>query len=736
MSRQRDSGASGRGPEPDPEDRLRSLVHELEVHQEELRTQNEGLIRTQLELEESQSRYRDLFELAPVGYFFLTRSGVVEQVNLRGAEMLGVTRSRLVGKPLLLWVRSEDRDLLARHLRKVFHGERGWVELALERRGVEPLYALLQSVPMTENGEVRFARAALLDISQRRRAEAEAWLAARTIENTLEGVVVTDPRLRVITANPACERITGYRREEILGLRPPMLDSDQHDSAFHAGLWRTVKETGSWQGEVWTRRRDGSIYPEWLNLSRLVDDSGAVTHYVITFSDISQQEETRRRLQTLAYYDAITGLPNRHLFYDRLQQALAVARREGRSVGLLFLDLDRFKLINDTLGHSFGDLMLRQVADRLNYGLREVDTVARMGGDEFTVILPAVAGVADSVSAAGRALACFASPFEIEGRNYYLGASVGIAHFPDHGEDADTLVKSADAAMYEAKTQGSNSVCVFHTHLHDDVSERLELESALRGALAAGQLRLAYQPQVELASGRVEAVEALLRWDHPQLGSVSPGWFVRVAEETGLIVPIGRWVLQQACADAASWRREAGLDVRVAVNLSQLQFMQRDLTDEVAACLEATGLPPEGLELEITESAAMPNLDHAVTTLRWFRDMGIAVSVDDFGTGFSSLSQLRRLPLSTVKVAQDFVQHIPQDSDDCAIATTIIDMGHNLNLRVVAEGVETQSQFDFLAERRCDAIQGHLFAAPQPLRDLLAFLQGGQAAQTDAADGG
>jgi diguanylate cyclase (GGDEF)-like protein/PAS domain S-box-containing protein len=581
------------------------------------------------------------------------------------------------------------------------------------------------SHPIHREGSVVGAVVTFLDISQRRRSEESLRLAAKVFENTQEGVMITDAGGYILSVNKAFSAITGYQEGEVIGEKPAILSSGRHDKAFYQALWGTLLEKGAWQGEIWNRSKTGEVFPEWLAISTVHDARGQVANFVGVFTDISQMKHSEAQLEYLAHHDPLTDLPNRVLFQSRLGHAIHVARRHEQRLGLLFLDMDGFKNINDSLGHPAGDELLQSIARRMTEHLRAVDTLARLGGDEFVILLENLRDSKEAAIVAQNVLSLLLKPFRLEsGQEVFIGASIGISLFPDDAEDATQLVRNADAALYQAKAQGRNTYRFYTEELTRSANERLRLESSLRRALENNEFVLHYQPQISLRDGRLIGAEALVRWQSPEVGLIPPAQFIPIAEETGLIRPLGEWVLRTACAQFCAWR-EAGLpDITLAVNLSSRQFEQRDLATCIGGILAQTRYPAHRLELEITESAIMEQGEQAIDTLYQLKRLGVALSIDDFGTGYSSLAYLKRFAVDKLKIDQSFIRDIPHDSNDKEIAATIIAMARNLKLHVLAEGVETEEQLAFLQLHGCDAFQGYLFSPPVPAAEFVKFLTG------------
>jgi len=561
------------------------------------------------------------------------------------------------------------------------------------------------------------------DITDQKLAELRLHQAAKVFENTSEGVMITGADQSIIAVNQAFTRITGYSEDEVKGREPKMLQSGRHDDDYYRRMWAAIQASGRWQGEIWNRRKDGADYPEWLNISVVRDDAGAIINYIGVFADITSIKEAQDKLEYTAHHDSLTGLPNRLLFRDRLEQALAMSRRSGGGVALLFVDLDRFKVINDTLGHEAGDLLLQEVARRLVSCMREEDTVARMGGDEFVVIQRAIGQPEDAALLATRMLAEINRPFSLAGHEIVTSLSIGISLYPQDGEDVSTLLKNADAAMYRAKEKGRNGYQYYSNEMTAAGIERLELESDLRQALQRGELRVHYQPQVELATGQIVGAEALLRWQHASRGMIPPSVFIPMAEDNGMIGLLGEWVLDAACTDAVAWQTAGLPPLRVAVNVSGRQIGNDHVVDKVAAALKNSGLAPQLLEVEVTESVVMQDAARAISTLNALKDMGVTLAIDDFGTGYSSLSYLKRFPVNKLKIDKSFVDGMVDDPDDAAIVMAIIAMAQSLRHTVIAEGVETEAQAERLRAYGCDEMQGYLFSRPLPADQFVELLR-------------
>jgi len=669
------------------------------------------------EIVASRNRYRALFESAQDAIIVIDGTGgagVLVDANVEAELLFRRPREELLGLPS---ARIFPPDRQARHeselQRHIAAGGGEPEEMRVRNAdGVDIPVEVSTSVVEAEGGR-KLLQAILRDISARRKAEEGLRLAQRVLDVTEEVILITDAERRIIAVNPAFTRITGFTAEEVVGNTPRFLKSERQSPQFYTAMWETVDREGVWQGELWNRRKNGEIFPAWLTISVYRDIEGKIINYVGISSDISERHAAEARIRELAYFDPLTRLPNRTLLHDRVEQVLAKAEREGGVAALLFVDLDHFKTINDSLGHFTGDQILCQVADRMVECVRRTDTVSRLGGDEF-VIVAVESSIEGAAGVARKILDKVSKPYFIDTHELSVTPSIGISLYPQDGRDFETLLKHADTAMYRAKESGRNAYQFFAREMNVAALERLMLENSMRVGLERREFILHYQPQIELASGRIIGAEALIRWLHPQIGMISPAKFIPVAEACGLIVPLGAWVLKEACRQVVAWQREGRPPICVAVNISSAQFRQQQFEEVVDGVLKSAGLAPEYLELELTEGIVMENAEATIETLERLSAMGVQLAIDDFGTGYSSLSYLKRFPIDKLKIDQSFVRDIVTDPDDWAIARTVISMGQSLRLRVIAEGVETVEQLEMLRGQGCDAVQGYHFSTPLP----------------------
>ena len=569
--------------------------------------------------------------------------------------------------------------------------------------------------------DVSFALENIEREAQRKKIEDNLRKLSRAVEQSANAVVITDRDGRIEYVNPWFTKITGYAADEVIGRTTRMLMSGDTHPETYKRMWDTILSGKEWTGELHNVKKNGETYCCLEVISPLKDENGNITHFVAITEDISERKQTEQTIRHLAFHDPLTGLPNRRLFNDRLHQAAAMRHRRDNTFALMLLDLDRFKTVNDTLGHDVGDALLKAVAARLLNSIRQGDTLARMGGDEFAVIALEITQPEDLARLAGKLLDVLKEPFHLFGHELYVSTSIGVTLYPTDAVDAEALVKNADIALYRAKELGRNNFQFFTGDTNASMMQRLRLESAMRWAIERNEFMLHYQPQVDVVTGKIHGTEALIRWRHPEFGMVSPAHFIPLAEETGMIVQIGDWILRTACAQAKAWQK-AGVPTRVAVNLSARQFHQGDLAETIAEILRRLDLPPELLEVELTEGILMEDTAQTGAILDKLHRMGVQISIDDFGTGYSSLSYLKRLPIQILKIDQSFVRDIHTDADDRAIVTAVIALAHSMKLKVVAEGVETQEQLAFLREYRCDIMQGYLFSRPVSGEEVLSLL--------------
>ncbi|MEO5332784.1 MAG: EAL domain-containing protein [Magnetococcus sp. YQC-5] len=554
-------------------------------------------------------------------------------------------------------------------------------------------------------------------------AERKLTVAAQVFDNTSEGIAVTNARAVIQSVNPAFTRITGYESHEVVGKNMNILKSGRHSNEFYSKMWDTLITEGQWQGEFYNRRKDGTIFPQWANISSIITPKGRIENYITVFSDLTALRESEENLLYVTGHDVLTALPNRHLFYERLSFVLNEAHEAKGMVWVLLLDLDRFKVVNETMGHDVGDLMIVEVGRRLSATLGVRGSLGRLGGDEFGVILSKTEDTQSVVQLAQTLLEAMRVPFEMYEVEFVLGVSIGIGVYPLDGDDVKTLMKNVDVALYHAKEQGRNNFQFYRNEMNTRVMARMLLETSMRNALEKNEFLLYFQPQMDLASGRMAGVEALMRWNRPGHGMVAPGEFIPLAEETGLIIPMGTWALTEASSRAMSWFASGHAPFRVAVNLSGIQFEQPDFIDLVTRIVRSSGLDHPWLELELTESIAMGDVEETLVKLQSLAKVGVRLAIDDFGTGFSSLKYLKRFPIQMLKMDQSFVRNCALEMEDAAIIRAVIGLAHSLGLSVIAEGVETQEQLDFLRTHGCDEIQGYYYSRPLSETELLKFIK-------------
>lgn len=667
----------------------------------------------QQQLQMSEEKFAKAFHSSPDGLLITRQSdGLLVEVNDGFSRITGYHSSLSLDRTTLelgIWVDLNERHQLIEQLSRD-----GFVKdftSHIRRRDGQIRLCEISARPLPIAGEdcmLTIAR----DITDRQQMQEKLQLAATVFESTAEGVLITDTRQRINAVNRAFSEITGYSEFEALGETPRLLASGIHDSAFYAAMWYQLTAEGHWQGEISNRRKNGEVYPSWLTISAVRNRDKLITHFVAVFADISSLKQAQARLDYQAHHDPLTGLPNRTLFESRLHGAL-LHSKEAQSLGaVLFLDLDRFKHINDSLGHPVGDLLLKSIALRLKESLRDIDTVARLGGDEFIILLPGLQHASDAQAVANKLLSSFAAPFQAGEHEFFMSTSIGSALFPTDGADVATLIKNADAAMYRSKAKGRNRVEHYTRDLTAQASERIALEHELRRAIERDEFTLSFQPKLSLLTQRLVGAEALLRWCHPTFGDVPPERFIPLAEENGMILQIGDWVLDKACQQMHEWNQRYDVFGPLSVNLAGAQLRQPNLVNRIERLLLQYQLQPGCLQLEITENFIMSQTEEALSVLHRLKKLGAQLAIDDFGTGYSSLSYLKRLPLDILKIDQSFVRGLPDDPHDAAIVRAIIALGRSMQLTVIAEGVETFEQQQFLAEEGCEQIQGYLVSLP------------------------
>ncbi len=690
-------------------------------------------------LKQSEETYRNVFHNAQVGLFrtriqdghflecneqivrmfgYEDRNKFLAEIYLKDHYVDNRVREKML-KLLMLEGKITDyeAEIVLPSGRKIWirlsaklYPEKGWIEgIAIDvterKKAQKKLYEYTLELEKTADDLQK-------NNEELQKAYEKLQLAANVFENTTEAIMVTDAKGSIISVNPAFTKITGYCEEEVFGKNPRILKSGRHNSNFYEEMWKQLFSKGRWRGEIWNRRRNGEIYPQWQNVSIIKDDQGEISHFVSVFSDVSKMKQSEQRLNYLAYHDSLTGAANRLLFYDRLQQAIWQAGRKQEKVVILFLDLDRFKSINDSLGHYVGDMVLRKVANRLQKSLRETDTISRWGGDEFTIIFPGIKQAEDSKRVAKKILSVISKNLIIENKKLQITASIGVALFPDDGLDIDVLLRNADNAMYQAKLKGKNNYQFCSENGTDVHSEKNNLEDSFKKALANNEFLLCFQPQIDIDTGILIGMEALLYWQPFNSKMISPNDFIPIAEQTGFINTLGEWVIHTACKQNKLWQDKGFNPLTMAVNLSQHQIQHKDFIQSVDHVLDETKMDPQYLEMEITENALMGNIETSKKNLAALKERGISIALDDFGTGYSSLSDLQQFPIDKLKIDRSFIQTISNTRSDHCIATTVIAIGRNLKMAVIAEGVETKGQLDFLRHQQCHEAQGFYFSRP------------------------
>jgi diguanylate cyclase (GGDEF)-like protein/PAS domain S-box-containing protein len=695
----------------------RQLLYAI-VHDVTARIESERALR------ESEARYHTVIDTTAEGYWMVDLEALrIIEVNDALCRILGYEREEIIGKQPLEFAEGESLKIFEQQVARVHETQQRSYEIELRHKDGHAVNVQVHSTNLPRvRGESLQAFAFITDISERKRTEEQLRIAATFFETTSEAITVTDTNNRIVAVNPAFSLITGYSEEEVIGKDPNILSANRHSADFYNNMWQTLQRMGRWQGEIWNRRKNGEVFPEWLSIVAIKNEKGETNQYMAVFSDITKRKRDEEKIWRQANYDALTGLPNRNLFKDRLDRAIQAAHRDKSNLALLFIDLDRFKWVNDTMGHAAGDKLLQETASRLGRSVRESDTVARLGGDEFTVILSNIHDTLDVDRIADNLLRQLAEPFELEGKEAFVSGSIGITLYPEDAVDMEQLLRNADAAMYQAKESGRNVFRYFTKEMNEEAQRRVLLQNQLRRVLEGNELILHYQPIVT-SNGKIAGAEALVRWQHPSFGLIPPDEFIPLAEEVGLIVDIEQWVMRQACYDAVVFQERVGEDFFMSVNVSSMQCKSDRCRLFLGSMLKETGISPARLKLEITERVMMENTDQVVGLLSEVRSMGVRLAVDDFGTGYSSLSYLKQFPVDVLKVDRTFIRGLPSDGDDVALVEAIVAMAHSLNLQVIAEGVETAEQLAFLHSLGCDLHQGYYFSRPIPFDAFCDYLE-------------
>jgi diguanylate cyclase (GGDEF)-like protein/PAS domain S-box-containing protein len=676
------------------------------------------------QLIESEARFSQLFKYTPIAYLCLDPEGKFIDVNQQLCDMLGYSREELLYTNFSDMLLGYDITQFVNKLNAFNFNNASKIntELTLKKKDNQSIIVLLSGrIQKDAEDNVIKVHCVLADITEREKTAQEMRISAIAFQSQ-HGMFVTDTSGSILRVNDAFTRITGYNSDEIIGKNPRIFNSGKHDANFYESIWKTLNKTGSWQGEIWNKRKNGEIYPEQLTITAVMNNNDQVTHYVANLTDITNKKAAEAEIHNLAFYDSLTKLPNRSFFMERLTHALDLIVRTQNKGAIFFIDIDHFKTLNDTLGHQFGDQLLQQVAVRIKKNLRDHDTVSRFGGDEFVVLLENLnedknEALEDSKKVADKILSSLNKPYQLGNNKYQCGASIGLTMIDDE-TSADTLLSQADIAMYQAKNNGRNSICIFDPKMRYELSEHSKLEQELLNAFETEQFELYYQVQVD-DSRQPFAVEALIRWIHPTQGLISPDKFIPVAEKSGLIIPIGDWVIHTACSQLKLWQEQEKLkNFVISINVSAKQLHQANFAEKVESLIRMFDINPELLKFELTESMLLNNLVSTINIINSIRKLGVKFSLDDFGTGYSSLQYLKILPLDQLKIDQSFVRDIVDDENDRTIVRTIISMADNFNIGIIAEGVETEKQLEILKLEGCNNFQGYLFGKPVPIEQF------------------
>ena len=670
-----------------------------------------------------ENKFKFLYEEAPYPYQSLNEKGVVTDVNKKWLEITGYEKDEVIGQKFFYFT-DETFESLKEKFKIFFKDKRIENEyIKIKKKNGEIILASFTGNISNINDEIR-THCIFKDITQEEKIEKKLKLSDIVFENTTEGIIITNEKKEIISVNTAFSNITGYFFEEIKYLNPKVLKSGKHDREFYAKLWSDLEKNGSWKGEIWNRKKNGEIYPEWLNLSVVKDSNGKVLNYVALFSDITKIKNSNAKIEYLAHHDPLTNLPNRLLLKARLNKSIEKANDLKQRLAIFFIDIDNFKMINDTYGHSIGDKIINLVAQRLQKNIRKNDTISRIGGDEFIIVVEDIIEQKNIQKIANKILSDFNDPIRLEEYLFDTTISMGISVFPNNGLNAEDLIKHADTAMYSAKNAGRNQFHFYKKEMTSEIFEKIVMKQEISDALKNNEFEVYYQPQIDIKTNKIIGAEALLRWNHKSLGVISPDDFIPHAEETKLIIPLGDFVLKTACSFLKKLHeRNLLIDGKIAVNISAIQLKHSDIYKMVLDNLKITNIEPKFLELELTETFIMENIEESILILHNLKEIGVQLSIDDFGTGYSSLSYLKQFPIDKLKIDKSFIAEIPNSPKDMAIAKTIIALGKGLGIKVIAEGVEKQNQKEFLALENCDEIQGWIYAKALKEDDFIEFVK-------------